>query len=383
MSTKVIYVGDAHLNEKLERDWYINYLRAQNVTVEYWDILSLLHGEIEEFGSKNADYLRMPKTNEALEAMLRKPENNGAYYVLLVNYTGYSTTVFRLFSKNNCKMIYINWGAMPVRSIQKWKGLLSGFSDPLELVKKIFYKLKAIAYRKLKLVKPFDIMFAAGHVLLARKLDAVKVVPINLIDYDHFKEAILEDRRYVAGRYAVFLDIYLPYQSDLKIVGMDAVNPEFYYASLNRFFELLESKYGIKVVIAAHPKANYSAELFNGRAIYQGQTPALVKDADFVISHHSTAISYVVLNYKPVIFIYTNEMAAIYRYTIVSTLSDFAKYLDAAVYNIDKIIRSEQISVKDVNREFYDNYKYNYLTTHESEHLLTRDVFWREITMNK
>lgn len=379
MTRKVIYVSYMHLTDRVSRDWCIDYLIAKGVTVEYWDLVFLLRGEFDEFGTKATDYSRTFRSYSEVESMLCLPENRDAFYVMLINYDGYVARIFRLLSKYDCRMLFLAWGAFPIKRTQKWRKVLSGFSNPLQLAKKVFYKLKAIAYRKLHLVKPFHIVFAAGQVLMAKNLYATKVVPINLVDYDHYRKVKTEGGRLVEGRYAVFLDVYLPYHSDLKFCGTQAVNPRDYYASLNRFFELLEVKYGIKVVVAAHPKAGSSVDLFNGREIYHGRTPELVKDADFVIAHHSTSLSYAVLNHKPITFIYTDEMVTLYKHTVVSYLHDFAEYLDAAIYNIDKITQGDQIVFREVNLRCYDNYKYNFLTTHEPEHTATQEIFWREI----
>jgi hypothetical protein len=89
---------------------------------------------------------------------------------------------------------------------------------------------------------------------------------------DHYVRSLSEKTRPVEGSFAVFLDINLPYHTDLKIVGWPTIEPHEYYASLNRFFDLLEERFGIKIVIAAHPKANYGREIFQGREIYCGMT---------------------------------------------------------------------------------------------------------------
>ena len=111
----------------------------------------------------------------------------------------------------------------------------------------------------------------------------------------------------------VFLDINLPYHSDLAFCGRPQIDPVAYYRSLNRFFGLLEREYGIEVIIAAHPRADYDRTTFEGRQIFRLVTAELVRDAEFVLSHTSTAMSYAVLNAKPLIFIYTDAMAAVYQ----------------------------------------------------------------------
>lgn len=376
---KVIYVSFVRLTDKISRDWYIDYLIEKGANVEFWDIVSLVREEHIDAGMKTVAYLHIFRTYNELEARLCLPENREAFYVMLISYGGRFTRIIRLLSKYNCRMLFIAQGALPSLSRPTWWKILNHLGHPLRLLKIIFDMPKVYAYRRLKLIKPFDIIFAAGAVMMEYDKYAAKMVPINLFDYDHYRRIKSEEGRDVKGRYAVFLDVYLPYHNNLRLQDWPAVNPGSYYRSLNRFFGLLEMEYGIKVVIAAHPTANYSREAFQGREIYRLRTPELVRDAEFVITHHSTSISYAVLNVKPVIFIYTNEMLSLYKETAVRLIHAQATYLDSPIYNVDEITQGKQLVIKEVALNRYEDYKYNFLTTHESEHTTTQEIFWREI----
>lgn len=381
MTDKVIYVSFVRLTDKMSQDWYLDYLARKGVTVEYWDIVALLRQEYHEPNAKTADYLRTVKSYGELESLLRLPENRAARYIMLVPYWGATVPLFRLLSKYNCRMYSLEWGAFPPLDKTKLRKNARRLPDMGKLVRRIYYRLKAEIYVRLGLVQPFEVVFAAGGVLLARSHHARTVVPVNLVDYDHYKQARMQGERLVAGRYAVFLDVYLPFHSDMEFEGGARVDADAYYAALNRFFRLLETEHGIKIVVAAHPKANYSTNPFNGREIFRACTPEVVRDADFVVAHHSTSLSYAVLNRKPLVFIYTNEMQERTR-TIVSYLYGFAAYLDAPIYNVDGIADGSQAMIGAVNRERYDNYKYAFLTSSESENESTQEIFWRELKLN-
>lgn len=291
MTAKVIYISSSRLTDKTSRDWYADYLIGKGVEVEYWDVVALVRDDYDEAAAKTTNYLRIFQTYSEVEEMLCIPENRNAYYVILVTYTGFTVRLFRLLTNYDCRMIFMAWGAVPTKRFNMWRKALSGLSNPLWLAKKVFFKAKAIAYRQLKLIKPFDIVFVAGQVLMAGSHYATKVIPMNAADYDQYKKVALENAApIVEGRYAVFLDVYLPYHSDVKIAGWPTIKPNEYYASLNQFFKLLEAKYKVNVVIASHPRADYRvSNPFHGRKIYHGRAPELVKDADFVISHSSTS----------------------------------------------------------------------------------------------
>jgi len=240
-------------------------------------------------------------------------------------------------------------------------------------------RLRGAYAKRLKLVKPFDVVFAAGAVSSAMHPHAGRQIAVNLCDYDNYllaqeKQNILPDTRF-----AVFLDINLAFQSDIKVIGWDYVDAPRYGNSLNRFFRMVEESFGVEVVIAAHPKANYDPDYFEGRKIMKGVTPELVRDSEFVISHHSTSISYAVLNRKPLLFIYTDDMKKVYAETIVAYIHDFAEYLGQPVYNSDTVTSARQIAITDPDPERYDLYKYNYLTSRECEGRLNRDIVLAEL----
>jgi hypothetical protein len=381
MNRKLIYISFGRLTDKISRDWYIDYSIDKGAIVEYWDIVSLMREEHDEYGALNPDYLHNVKSYRELEELLQRTENQGAVYVMLLSYSGRLSKPYRLLSKYNCKMVFLNWGAMPITApAPRWQRMIYRFfSQPVKFVRAVSDTLLGIGYRKLNIVKRFDVVFAAGRTLTSVDQYAKKVVPFNLCDFDHYSRLKLSDERTVKEKYAVFLDINLPYQSDLAICGLPAVTAASYFQSLNRFFALLEKTHGIKVVIASHPKAAYVSDEFEQRESYRMLTAELVKDAEYVITHTSTALSYAILNLKPILFIYTDEMERIYKNTVIREIECLALYLNVYVYNVDKITDGNQITIQPPSRERYDSYKYNYLTSPESESMSSADIFWREI----
>jgi hypothetical protein len=381
VNRKVIYVSVSRLTDKIARDWYIDHLIEKGLSVEYWDIVSIVREEHTERGARNPDYLHVFRNFREFERMVREPENRAALFVMLITYCGQVARIFRLLSKYNCRMLFIAWGAMPHDPVSKWRRIAPALANPAWYAKEIFHRSKAIALRGLKLVKPFDIIFAAGEALTAGAQYAAKVVPINLCDYDQYMKMRTQNGRIINRRYSVFLDINLPYQSDLAFCGYPQIDPVGYYRSLNRFFGLLEREHGSMVVVAAHPKADYDGAIFEGRPIHRLVTAELVRDAEFVLSHTSTAQSYAVLNAKPLIFIYTDGMAAAYRDTVIREMHCYARYLDSPIWNVDEVVDGAQVTIAAVNQQRYEKYKYEFLTTHESEQTSTGEVFLREINI--
>lgn len=380
MSRKVIYICFVRLTDKVARDYYVDFLINKGVQVEYWDVVALVREEHTESSAVHRGYLRVFRSYTELEQAVAAADNRDALYVVVLSYTGRLARVFRLLSKYRRRMLYFAWGALPQESGLNWRKVAAWAPTPVRLVREIFYRTKARFLRTVGLVAPFEIAFAAGAVSIAASGHALRVVPINYFDYDCYVRAkAYAGQRLVNARYAVFLDANLPFHSDLGFGSYPRVDAERYYRSLNRFFGELERNYGIAVVIAAHPRADYDAGRFEGRPIHRSVTAELVRDCEFVLSHWSTAASYAVLNGKPLIFIYTDEMVAKYADTLMRAQLYFAAWLGAPVCNIDQH-DAMPLAVRPANIERYERYKYDYLTSLETEGTSTEEIFWREIS---
>jgi hypothetical protein len=379
---KVIYVSFSHLTDRIARDYYIDYIIEKGATVEFWDIISLVREEHNEEGMIDSSYLRKIRTYNELEENINLTEKGGkkVFYVMILSHGWKFNRVYKLLSKYNCRMLYVKVGGKPTYKRTISQKLLTHLFHPITLTKILFDHFNIYVARKLKHIHPYEIFYTTGKVTTIKNNFALKMVPINIIDFDHFKRVGLNVDRLVKERYAVYLDTYMPHHNDHAILGRGAVKEEIYYAAMNNFFKLLEKKFDVKVIIAAHPTARYKVSPFKGREIYRLLTAELVKDSEFVISDVSTSTSYAVLNQKRLIFIYTNEMISLYKETMIKSIHAMSTYLDSPVYNISKIDKESQVSIKDVNKTSYENYKYNFLTSPQSENTTSQEIFWREIT---
>ena len=387
MALKVIYVSWVKLTHHFAENWYIDHLITNNIEVEYWDATSFTRGEHAVQGELNADYLTLVKSYSEFEKLVQREENNNAIYVMMMLQHFRHERVFRILSRHNCKMVFIDWGAMPVNCVSEdarklWlhRAFYGLITSPFKSFRNIFDQLAWKVYKKLRLIKPFEVVFSAGSVIIGHYQFAKKVVPINICDYDHYQRAKTINERIVKEKYVVFIDNNEVGHPDNILSGEKSVNYDSYYKSLNNFFDLVEARYGVKVVIAAHPSLNVETSGFNKRSVFKFLTAELIKDAQFALVHHSTAVSYAVLNLKPCLFIYTNDLENLdVKVTVAENVNLIAKSLDSAVYNVDQIQDSEQIIVKQANSIRYEEYKYRFLTSKESEEEMSQDIFLREI----
>ncbi len=379
INKKIIYIAFMPLTEKIHREWFVDFLRTKGHDVEYWNLSPFLNGLKGDGDLQEAKFNRRFFSFSEFETALGALSNDLTVCVMLMGYGERFVPVYRLLTKYRCRMVYLAWGYVPWRREREWKEKVVSLLSPRKFVKRAFFKLRAVVYRKLGLVEPYDIVFSSSPTIAATRFDAKKIVQINSSDYDRFVENDDVVDLKSPKPYAVFLDIFLPYQSDLTFSGVQKVDPERYYSSLNRFFDLIEHRHDVRIVIAAHPKARYAADQFNGREIVSGKTPALVKQASFAISHNSTSISFAILAHKPTIFVYTQEMFELYRHTVVADMEMMSEFLGASINNIDKLHDYGGIDIRPPDLDRYEAYKRQFLGGAGGGNVPARDVFYREI----
>ena len=159
----------------------------------------------------------------------------------------------------------------------------------------------------------------------------------------------------------------MPFHPDFSIFSSSTINEKLYYELINNFFNEIEKITNLKVVIAAHPKATKykSSNYFNGRLVYFDKTAQLVVNSEFVIAHCSTSISYAVLSQKPILFVFDDNIKNNMKYFYNNIIS-FAQNLDCNIVNFSEPLPINFNKIK-INYNFYNNYKYNYLTNINSE----------------
>ena len=142
----------------------------------------------------------------------------------------------------------------------------------------------------------------------------------------------------------------------------------------------MKKKFSVKVIIAAHPRAEYNLHpnAYPHRTVISGKTNYLVRDAEFVIMHSSTAISYAVLFKKPIIFLTTDEMKNNYGGLYDDATHTFARCLGQTPINIDGNY-SSLCEIPKINDKLYEKYINDYIKIKNSPEKKIWDIFINEI----
>ena len=201
---------------------------------------------------------------------------------------------------------------------------------------------------------------------------------INHPDFETYL-SIKDEPRLIPHKYAVFIDTFFPYHSESYLgeaipLNIDEIAQK-YYKSLNTYFQQVESKLGIPIVIAAHPYANYNENNpFENREVYYYQTARLIKDCEVACIHGSNAFSYVALYNKPVEIIINSSIKGTY-FGNAAELT--ASKLHLPIYDTDKSL-SVAPSFRKIDNElrikYIDKYLGDISTQKSNKELLVENI---------
>lgn len=178
------------------------------------------------------------------------------------------------------------------------------------------------------------------------------------VKYDEYL-ANIHSENIVGQKYILFIDSALCYHP----IDFSKPDPnwdsEVYIRQLNSYFELLEQKYKMPVVISLHPVTygRVTAETFNGRQISYGKTAQLIQHCEFVISHYSTSLINAVLAKKAAVIISSKQIEHSLRKRQQSWAFAFAKYCDFELDSLDNPV----LPIISVNAKKYDKFTRKYL----------------------
>ena len=187
------------------------------------------------------------------------------------------------------------------------------------------------------------------------RMSSSAITPINSRDYDLYLEYIRgNSKELISKETCVFLDEGHIDHPDFSLFGIIPLNKVNYSSSMNHFFDCVEKKTGLSVVIAAHPKSRFSAEdhPYGERAFIQGNTVQLVAKSKMIIAHSSTSISFPVLFCKPIVLAITSEMKN--RIVMMTAVKAFAEALKVTPVDVDS---PNELSKFDIEVESHSDYK--------------------------
>jgi len=377
---KVVFVRYFPLTNAIYRDFYFEELIQNNIEVEYLDVTGLFDFKV----SDSFDFKGIVKISsyKQLDFYLKNNSGSNILYISIMTFEWRVFRLFRLFTNYHVKFGVFARGVFPSIIYKDKKSKIAWIVNTMSFSKVADYCFNKITSyaKKYTYIKSYDYIFKAGEfgynglgIGSEIDLENSKIIEINTVDYDQFvlhKELpYLHDEEYI-----VFLDQYLPYHPDATFFKIKTVGSEQYFYEVNIFFDRIELATGKNVIIAAHPKAMRYREFnpFNNRTIFFNQSNDLVKNAFLVLTHASTAICFPICYQKKIILLVSDYLDKVLP-QFSMTAQSIKKACGATIIAMDN--ENDFKIPEKINPIKYKDFKYKYLTSIESENMLSKDIF--------
>ena len=308
--------------------------------------------------------------------------NEASFAILFLSENYQSIKIRSLLKVKNIKRGILNAGMLP--SSQNKFGLISKIKNKIKQ-RHVLNSVKLVAtrlYGNFFDCKNYDFLITSNYDTSTQNYtisSSSTILETHCLDYD----LVLKNKnklKLINKKYVVFLDQDLLNHTDFireKLKLKIPVNE--YYEELNTLFDKIENQFGFSVIIAAHPRANIDDYqiLFKNRDIIYGNTALLVRDCEFVITNHSTAINFAVIYQKPII-LFTNRYLMNYDFEMLRML--FISSLNLTSINMS--LPYELPQVFDVDEESFQNYKLKYIKKNDIE-MTTWEIFYEQYLLKE
>lgn len=310
MSTfsKLIILDHEPFSERKRSHYFIDSFIHEGIVLEYWclaNVLSYSKDIIYSYGLQDDCVV----TFEHFSDLLSELQKLDACQTALIVECWFDITtvkIFKIIKEKGLVWVKIDYYCNPTNYLNPITSIYKRFfKQRKKIFSKILNYLKIRLYKKQLLDQP-DILFLTGS-NRANISVAKKTVSLHYFDIEEYKDKIRKPR-ILDFKYIVFLDIMLVDHPDSQRIGYEEVIPRtLYFSLLNQFFSALEEKTGLPVVIASHPKANYTDE-FGHRLCIKNKTAELSIASEMVVTHGSLSISYALLAEKPLVYVYFEKL---------------------------------------------------------------------------
>lgn len=380
MERKVIYIRYIPLTAHIQNEFYFNALVNAGIKVEYWDISALysfIPQNIENYQSNIRIKQIYFKSFSELQQQIK--QNKHALFWSIMTLELRLWKLWILLNMYNCKKVVlahlpIAFGSTVELNKEKYN-IKSFLRKPINFFINSIFKYKIIngyEYVFLGGSEGWKVIGLCGNIII----NQCKVYKIHSIDYNKFiKKSSINNA--TKDEYIVFLDQYLPFHPDNVICGLTPPNPIEYYTTLNKAFNIIENKYKIPIIIAAHPKALKYKDVnyYNGRKVIFNKTEELILSSSLVLLHNSTSVSTAIMAKKPMLYLSMDCLGRVNK-SFNDDIIYLSKLFSSPCLCAEKISNNDLINLDNlVKTDFdYKSYKSKHLTSLDNDSLRNEEI---------
>ncbi|MCH8012529.1 MAG: hypothetical protein IIA61_11370 [Candidatus Marinimicrobia bacterium] len=389
MIKRIIFFPQNKLSDRDYSRFGLDIIQFRGYEAEVWDFTPVLR----PYYFKNYD-LPNPSKFSGIKVFYDKKQieehiselTPNDIIVCLIHYSESNRFIFEKLDKSNVEYGFISLTSHP-ETYSKYMRYVQHYEDikqnPSLLITKVKSRLSNLNTKeKHKSIIPSFIITGGEKSILKfpQYINNKKISIINAhhLDYDIYLNDLLKPKDPVVGKesYAVYIDMYLPFSMDTSHgneKNQPSANADTFYPVINIFFDEFERKFNVDVVIAAHPRSDYTGEkksLYGDRLVIRNKTHNLIKYSKCVLTHHSTTAGIAVLYKKPMIFISPNVIRNRLRRRIKFMANNFCK----KPINIS-LNRIPSINIDPINEDAYKEYKNSYIKMEGTPERPIWDIF--------
>lgn len=326
---KILFVTSSPLNKMHIIDMYVGQI-SKCFETEIWDVSQIFHNTGTSDFDQILAFSSLEDFQRSVEEEFKKQD-----LVIITNILIYNLyLIYPIFHSKG----------IPIVSIDK-ESMAFWMKDNYERkhLKEISSADRSrIKFKSIPILKHIYSYLEYRHVKFDYILGAYNYFPdackhfycIHSLKYDEYLKN--KDRNAVIeGKYILFMDAGLAHHPS-HLGQKNSVNKEEYLETMNNFFDRMEDKFAMPVIIASHPKSAYKETDFNGRQIILYKTPELLKYADIVLCHFSTSLIEAVLQKKKIIFLYSKDYMDSDSRTLLENTVEYSEMLDATLVDVKK-----------------------------------------------
>ena len=314
--------------------------------------------------------------NEILSAL-----SNLQNKVVFLDYIGFSTTEIKIrkIASTHGILVQSRLGSVPQSKTKiNFLNLFSLIIHPINFVNRFtsFIKYKVEQIRSKNFLP--DYLVVSGSKSISGVNDKkTSIIKAHNFDYDLFiqKKQITPNKN---SNSLVFLDEDGSYHSDYYYMKIKPfVTADKYYPVIDLGLDKIAKSLKLNIKIAAHPRSNYNVKKIRYKhPTIKNETFELIKDADVIVGHGSTALQLAVIMKKPIIFVTTDEIQnASYAKPYAKFIDHYATTLGKKVINLSNLSNTHNWrDYLNVDEEKYEKYIETYIKTKGSPEKLISNI---------
>lgn len=386
----IFFIHRFPFNKEIYIQNEFEFFKKKGYNVKYLEISSLLKKTKFElyYPEEIADDVIPFNTKKEFNQFINSHSRN-SIVILEVSFISNSAWMYRAIFKAGIPYLIFDLSSVIASfKIKKNKSI----TEKLQAVKSKLLKLTRLQkliqkpgeiinlYRAKSCFQPAKVIFTSKTKLSSGRRALVgKNTKILYADSADYRTAMaLPNTSLSDEKYAVFIDQFLPYHPDFKSnYTYNLFQAKDYYKELNRFFKTFTQQTGLKVIVAAHPRRlnKYDNDFNSDIQLFYNKTGHLVKNAEMVLLHYSTAVNFAVIFKKPMLFIDSNLFKGIdvFLYTRA-----FSKLFNSTIINMSNS-SVDCKNIKDVNSSKYQTYLEQNIRHKDSEDIKLKDVILQAI----